>query len=259
MATRLAAIAFALVAAVAIVAARPAAAAPSNALSSALSSLRSLSDGQFERVVGWSRSGAARPFVPSTPVERVEAQILDLPNADRNAVLAWLRGEGRAALHNRGASDSDIGGRRPAAMSGSVATPTPNPYRTLNFASETLGNRPVKGIVVLGGFAAAKRDGKAAIVCLSFKNQSQQVARRVLFEFALLGPQGREVGTLELDRRGEFSPGVDINGWQSLGEWQGGVGHRGYGDNCTFVEQGVASTPLLRAESVSYRVVDVEY
>ncbi|HEY1653489.1 MAG TPA: hypothetical protein VGF86_00070 [Candidatus Tumulicola sp.] len=138
-------------------------------------------------------------------------------------------------------------------------SPTPNPYRQLNFASATLGASSAGNVDVLGGFAAAKRDGKAAVVCVSFKNVSSLVARRVVFEFPILGRQGRELGTMQLDRRGEFSPGIAINGWQSLGDWQGGIGHRGYGDNCTSLQQGMASEPLLRAATVSYRIVRVEY
>lgn len=138
-------------------------------------------------------------------------------------------------------------------------SPTPNPYRSLNFASATLGNRSAGDIDVLGGFAAAKRDGKAAVVCISFKNVSSRTARRVTFEFPISGRQGGELGSTQLDRRGEFSPGIAINGWQSLGDWQGGVGHRGYGDNCTVLQQGIASEPLLRAATVSYRITRVEY
>jgi hypothetical protein len=138
-------------------------------------------------------------------------------------------------------------------------SPTPNPYRSLNFASATLDQGSEGHVNVTGGFAAAKRDGKAAIVCVSFKNTSTLIARRVVFEFPMMGPRGRELGSLHLDRRGEFSPGIDINGWESLSAWQGGVGHRGYGDNCTLLQQGVASAPLLQAATVTYRVTHVEY
>ena len=107
-----------------------------------------------------------------------------------------------------------------------------------NFASATLGKSSAGDIDVLGGFAAAKRDGKAAVVCISFKNVSSRAARRVAFEFPISGRQGRELGSMQLDRRGEFSPGIAIKGWQSLSDWQGGVGHRGYGDNCTMLSAG---------------------
>jgi hypothetical protein len=138
-------------------------------------------------------------------------------------------------------------------------SPTPNPYRSLNFAGASLNDRADGHIEVTGGFAAAKRDGKAAIVCVSFKNASSVVVRRVLFDFPLSGPRGRELGSMELDRRGEFSPGVDINGWSSLSAWQSGVGHRGYGDNCSLLQKGIAASPILQAATVTYRVTRVEY
>ncbi|HTX58147.1 MAG TPA: hypothetical protein VMH02_00625 [Verrucomicrobiae bacterium] len=247
----------AIVAAVAAI--RPAAAAPSWPLSRALQTLRSVDGTSFSAVVYWSRHGAPRPFPASTPAERAEIQVLDLPGADREAVLAWLRGEGRSALYARGASDGDIGSRFPQNMTPAAPSPTPNPYRSLTFASGSIGNHPAGGIYVLGGFAAVKRDGKAAVVCVSFKNVSPKTATRVVFAFPLTGPRGGALGELELDRRGEFSPNVDINGWPDLGTWQGGIGHRGYGDNCTFVDQGVASQPLLRAAGASYHVKRVDY
>jgi len=66
-------------------------------------------------------------------------------------------------------------------------SPTPNPYRSLDFASATLGDESAGHIEVYGGFAAARRDGKAAIVCVSFKNASSLPARRVVFDFPLMG------------------------------------------------------------------------
>lgn len=137
-------------------------------------------------------------------------------------------------------------------------SPTPNPYRSLELATATLGQSR-EPVSVVGGFAAARRDGKAVIVCVSFKNTAPTTARRVVFEFSLLGPRGRELGTLHLDRQGEFSSGVDIYGWSSLSAWQGGMGHRGYGDNCTQLQQGVAAAPILQAASVVYRVSRVDY
>jgi hypothetical protein len=235
------------------------AAAPANRqLINALGTLKSLSEPQFVQVVAWSRSGAVRPLFPSTPVERAEVQILNLPSPDAGAVLGWLRGNGRRILYDRGVNDAQIGPRRPANVSLPVATPTPNPYRTLRFAAPGLGT-PSEQIDVLGGFAAVKRDGKAAIVCVSFKNVAPRTATRVLFEFPLIGANGAELGALELDRRGEFSPNVDINGWSNLSEWQSAFGHRGYRDNCRFVEQGVASEALLDATSATYRILNVQY
>jgi hypothetical protein len=236
----------------------PAAAAPSRALQSALSSVDQLSDTQFASVVIWARNGANWVGLPQNPAERAERQIGDLGSDDRNAVLAWLRGKGRSALYNRGATDAQIGSRRPGVIPAS--TPTPNPYRLLDFTTPTLGNRAsASGIAVTGGFAAVKRDGKAVVVCVSFKNETQKVASRVDFAFEVYGARGHELETLRLERRGEFSPGLDIHGWQSLGDWQSGIGHRGYGDNCTVVSQNIAANSLLRAQSVTYAIAGVQY
>ena len=137
-------------------------------------------------------------------------------------------------------------------------SPTPNPYRSLDFAAATLGSTSGP-IAVLGGFAAVKRDGKAAIVCVSFKNTGAATARRVVFDFTLEGTRGRELATLQLDRRGEFTSGIDIHGWSNLKAWQDGVGHRGYGDNCTGLQQNVAAAPLLHAAAVVFHVTRVEF
>lgn len=140
-----------------------------------------------------------------------------------------------------------------------TASPTPNPYREIRLASQTLGNSAQGKIALLGGWAAVKRDGRAAVVCVSFKNEAAVAATRVVFRFTILGRSGNDLGTLEFDRSGTFSPGVDINGWQSLKDWQGGVGHRGYADNCKVLDSGVAALPLLSAHTVTYEIRRVDY
>ena len=147
------------------------------------------------------------------------------------------------------------GGGRPEP----TASPTPNPYREIRLASPTLENKPSGKIALLRGWAAVKRDGRGAVVCLSFKNEAAVAATRVVFRFTILNRSGEELGKLELDRTGTFSPGVDINGWGSLSEWQGGVGHRGYGDNCKVLTSNVAALPLLSAHTATYEVTRVEY
>jgi hypothetical protein len=139
-----------------------------------------------------------------------------------------------------------------------AASPTPNPYRTLQFATERSSETPGP-INVLGGWGAVARDGKSAVVCVSFKNERPLTAARVVFEFPLLNRQGETVDTLRLDRRGEFSSNVDIRGWDSLGSWQSGLGHRGYNDNCTVLKLQVAAMSLLSAHVAGYRVDRVEF
>jgi hypothetical protein len=245
----------ALAIAIAFCATKPALATPSYRLGVVLSNLQQLSDNAFNNVMQWARDEAPRPSNSNTPARAVEQQISDLEWSDRSAVMNWLTGAGRAALYARGASDSDIGSRRPA------ATPqaTPNPYRLLNFASPSLNDAPIGHIAILGGFAAVRNDGTSAIVCVSFRNISQKTATRVEFDFPLVGGGGRTLATLHLDRTGEFSPNVDINGWNSLTDWQAGIGHRGYNDNCTTVTRNTAANPLLHAQSATYGVTRVEY
>jgi hypothetical protein len=138
-------------------------------------------------------------------------------------------------------------------------SPTPNPYRSLTFASESLDRGNEYGVEVTRGFAAVRRDGTAIVACVSFKNVTDKVMRRIQFEFPIIGHNGGDLGSMHLDRSGEFSPNVGIEGWQSLGDWQSGMGHRGYNDNCTQLKRNMAAAPLLRAASVSYRVVQVEF
>jgi hypothetical protein len=245
----------ALAIAVALCAVKPVSATPSYPLGVVLSQLQQLSDGQFAKVVQWARDGGARPDSGGSPVLRVELKISDLEWSDRSAVMNWLTGSGRGYLHARGASDADIGPRRP----GQGAQATPNPYRLLNFASPTLDDAPIGHIQVVGGFAAVRNDGTAAVVCVSFRNVSPKVALRVVFDFPLQGPGGRTLATLHLDRRGEFSPNVDINGWGGLADWQSGIGHRGFNDNCATINRNVAANPLLQAASATYGVTHVEY
>jgi len=242
--------------AVGLCAPKPAAATPSYPLGVVLSSLQQLSDQAFANVQQWAYDQAPRPANGNTPAKAVEQRISDLQWADRSAVMTWLTGGGRSALYARGASDADIGSRRPGRPQ---PTPTPNPYRLLNFASPTLDERPIGHIRILGGFAAVRNDGTAAVVCVSFRNVSPKMATRVVFDFPLLGAGGRTLATLHLDRQGEFSSGIDINGWSSLGDWQSGIGHRGYNDNCATIERNVAATPLLHAASATYTVTQVEY
>jgi len=137
-------------------------------------------------------------------------------------------------------------------------TPTPNPYRALQFA--TAGLAPAREpVVLLDGWGAVKRDGKAVVVCVSFKNEHPVAATHVVVDFPLTSRSGEMLETLRLDRRGTFSSGIDIRGWPSLGEWQAGVGHRGYGDNCVTQDARIAAMSLLSAHFVGYRLERVEF
>ncbi|HEY8311873.1 MAG TPA: hypothetical protein VIG47_15020 [Gemmatimonadaceae bacterium] len=248
----------------AMVVSAPVIAAPSPALGKVLTSLRNLPESQFATVTHWARNGTPRPTTlgkPSfqiSPEDWAELAILDLTPPDRRAVLDWLRGGGRSALRARGASDSDIGSRNPVGIR-PVAAPTPNPYRLLEFGSPTLGGPPPGNIAILDGWLAVKRDGRGAHACISFKNLSSLTATRVQIELPMVDDAGAQLGDLQLDRRGTFSTGVDIHGWDSLKSWQGAIGNRGFNDNCAGVSTAVAAFPLLAARYATYRILRVEY
>ena len=233
----------------------------SDDLRQVLSTLRNLGQGSFANVVAWAANGAPQVLIPIRDYEQAEAQILNLGSDDRQAVLWWLRGNGRSALYARGATDDAIGPLRSGVDSGAApaATATPNPWRDLKLASATLGGgTPASNIVLLGGFAAAKLDGTSAKACVSFKNVAPMAAVRVLFSFPLLDSGGNVVATLKLDRKGLFSPNVDIASYQSLSDSQG-FGNRNYADNCATVTNAVAAVPILTARFATYRVTRVEY
>jgi hypothetical protein len=138
-------------------------------------------------------------------------------------------------------------------------TSTPNPWRSVRFGTATIGNPTFGKIEVIGGWAAVRRDDKAVRACVSFKNAGTVTATRVIFEFPIIDRSDERLGELTLDRRGTFSPGIDINSWRSMESWQQGGSHRGYDENCTSLNLNVASFPLRTAQFVTYRIKRVEY
>jgi hypothetical protein len=195
--------------------------------------------------------------VAITPADRAESNVLNLGYADRQAVLEWLRGNGRSALYARGASDGDIGSRRPRAV-GPAPTASPNPYRLLLFGSPAIGDTAQGNVAVFGGWAAVREDARGAHACISFRNTGARTATRILFEFPISDKAGAELGKMELDRRGTFSPGVNIHGWESMSAWQQGT-NRSYDENCTALNLQVAAIPLRSARVATYRILRVEY
>jgi hypothetical protein len=236
---------------------RPVSADASRELQSALSSLRTLSDAQLNSVIVWANNDAPQVTNPTSDVQSVELQILNLRYRDRSAVLTWLSGGGRAALYARGAPDAQIGPPREGIE---VARATPSPWREIPLASSTLDQKPVGNIEVLGGFAAVRIDGRGAIACMSFQNLAAQPATRVLVEFTLYSEKGRALGSFSLDRRGTFSQNVSIMSYQNFSTWSTNtIGPRGYADNCASLNSPVASLPLLAADYIAYQIVRVEY
>jgi len=233
--------------------------AQSNALVGVLSEMQGLSQSDFNSLVSWAKNGAQAPIANYFQPDKTEADILALGGKDQQAVIWWLTGNGRSALYARGASDYQIGPRR-APVDTPAATPTPSAWREIPLASATLEGGVQGQIQIVSGFAAIKRDGTAAIACVTFKNRSPLTARRVIFVFPLLDAQGNHLGDLTLDRNGEFSTDVAIATYDSFAAWQqGGIGPRGYADNCIQKTLPTAAVPLLQARAASYRVERVEY
>jgi hypothetical protein len=235
--------------------------AQSSELSSVLSTIRNFDTFTFDRLSGWAKNGTPKPDDPVFQPAKVELDILNLGDGDRNAVLAWLRGNGRAALHAQGANDSDIGPARSSVETVATPKPTPNPWRAVPLASSSLDVQTQKNIQVLGGFAAMKKDGTAAIACLSFKNKDPRVAKRVVVDFPITGDGGQPLGKLTLDRAGEFSPNIDILSYASIEQWQGhGVGPvRSFNEGCVQRNLPTAAMPFLQAQAVGYTIVQVDY
>lgn len=234
-------------------------AATSSQLNQSLSFLRGLGNGAFQQVCKWARSGAPPVYTTFYDYQQAEAGINNLGSSERWAVLQWLRGNGRSQLHALGVPDSAIGPRR-AGADYAAATPAPDPWRELKFATLTLGQSasPDK-IEVKHGFGAAKRDGKEILACVSFTNQAAIAATRVVFEFDITDANGKSLGDMVLDRRGTFSSGIGIYSWSSYSDWRAGQQNRGYSDNCKSNRQSVAAMPVLDARFITYRVTRVEY
>jgi hypothetical protein len=235
-------------------------ASPSGELGSVLSTVRGLFNTDFDQLVRWAKGNQESPGNdPAFQPQKVELAILNLGRDDRVAVLAWLTGHGRSGLYVQGASDADIGPRRDG-LDQATATPKPVLWRNVPLASATLDNTPTGQIQIIGGFAAVKKDGTAAYICISFKNVDTRGAKRVVVEFPLLDRDGQVLGKLQLDRNGEFSPNVDINGYGSMDSWLGpSPGPRTQGDNCVAQNMPTAAIPFLQARTAGYHVTRVEY
>ena len=235
--------------------------AQSNALVSVLAEIQQLSQNDFSALATWASNGAPAPYNTGFGLDRTKADILNLGDKDRQAVLWWLQGNGRSALYARGANDYQIGSpRAPADAAAPTPSPTPGPWREIPLASATLDAGVQGQIQILGGFAAVRRDGTGAIACVSFKNLSPMTARRIVFDFPLLDAQGSTLGTLTLDRNGEFSSNIAIMTFDSFADWNNNtIGPRGRLDNCIVRTLPTAAVPLLQARTASYRITRVEY
>lgn len=110
-----------------------------------------------------------------------------------------------------------------------AATPTPKPYRYLHWASPGGPSAPIDYV---DAWTAIEPDASAAWTCLSFKNTSSVAATQIFFGFSLLNYDREAIDRGHLDRKGTFSPNVEIHGYHNASEWAQRVGPRGYRDNC---------------------------
>jgi len=224
----------------------------------ALDSVKNLSDASFAKVVAWAKQGGPAVFAPVWDYQQAEAGINGLAASQRWAMLQWLSGNGRGALYAQGVTNSDIGRNRPGADY-PVATPTPDPWRQVQFATDTFDAAPSGPIQVSAGIAGAKRDGTSIVACVTFANTAPQAATDILFAFTIKDGNGDTVGTMRLDRKGTFSTGIGIHTWDSYASWRAQSGNRGYNDNCVKKESGVAALPVLEARFITYSVKSVTF
>ena len=138
-----------------------------------------------------------------------------------------------------------------------VATPAPPSYFYLGGRGYVSGGAPIAQI---SSFAAIWNDGTGGLSCITFKNTGIVTATRVVFYWSL----GKNTEDIEdegtLDRRGEFSPDVEIHGWHSVAERQSGQGHRDYSKNCMGWKPDNAAQarayPYLRRYGISIKRVE---
>lgn len=136
--------------------------------------------------------------------------------------------------------------------------PTPKPYRYLRWTAAEGARAPIDYV---DGWTAVMRNGSMVYACVSFKNTSGVTATRIRFDFPLSNQDGQVVDTARLDRKGTFSPNVEIHGWHDLAEWSSGQGHRGYYDNCVRWKPDNEEERLAysRLQHYSIRVVHIDF
>ena len=134
-----------------------------------------------------------------------------------------------------------------------VAVATPKPYRYLDWTKVEGPRAPIEFV---DGWAVVNRNGRGAFACVSFKNTSSVTATQIRFDFPLFDGRKDVVGTAHLDRKGTFSPNVEIHGWHSAAAWVDGQGHRGYYDNC--VVRSVSEEERLAYSHLHYYSIRIE-
>jgi len=131
-------------------------------------------------------------------------------------------------------------------------------YPTVN----ALLNQPPdgSGIEILRGFGAVPDGGSDIDVCIAFRNKGTKTATRIDMLYTLMGADGRTFGDLPFVRKGEFSPGVEVQTFTftQFATLMAPTNH-GFWDNCVFHK--TKTPPVFNPAMylIIYRVTSVEY
>jgi hypothetical protein len=142
-------------------------------------------------------------------------------------------------------------------VASSTGSPS-SPYRPVEFLNPKHA-KPQGDIQVIDGWGAIKRNSKGAIFCLSFRNNAELTATRVVFELPIVGASGATVAKVELDTHGTFPTGTVIPTWENLAQWRAQAGDPKNNENCKILSTPASVFPVMFAHAFSYRVVRIEY
>jgi hypothetical protein len=189
----------------AMVLAQPRASA-SSALYNILYDLRPLSPSEGTALQRWARGTLSSGTGSTYRVSNLSRAIRQLSHG-RNAVLAYVRGEGRLALYGLGVSDADIGPMKAPfdrAAPGPLATPQNRDIPVLNAID------PASRISLLTAQTTLRKDGTWMRTCVAFTNKAEKTAKKIVFGYQILDVFKKPVNGSEWAREGTFSPGVEI-------------------------------------------------
>ncbi|BDE06820.1 hypothetical protein WPS_20960 [Vulcanimicrobium alpinum] len=241
-----------------------------------LGGLRQLPGIAFTNVAEWS----GRPAAPAESAAgtapfaevRAERAILALPAPDREATLWWLQSRGRKRLHERGATNAEIGpARYPVDLFGERGPNTRlaramHEWRRLPYGGDmrSVGARDpeiTNRVRVLGGFAVVARDGGAELHCLSFRNLAANTATSIRWRFDFFGADGTQLTSITDERRGSFAPNIDIISVPNVATYNNpglGMPHA-LTEGCRRNDTRNESTALARAASFAVSIAGVTY
>lgn len=175
--------------------------------------------------------------------------------------ITWSNGTywTRASAFSSASASSGFSSSSSVSSGYVAAAATPKPYRYLHSASPPGPRAPIDYV---GSWTAIEPDATAGWTCLSFKNTGSVAATRILFGFALLNHNHEVIDTGQRDRKGTFSPDVEIHGYHDAAEWARRDGPRGYLDNCVVWDPNSEPPPresYLQARYYSISVKRIYY